>query len=217
MRESLTIVEKPAHLAKLIPILKSVAKSAIGIERHDNRYFFDRDTVFFENILGAYIDGEELVPVRFGFKHSKNGNTVLYIVVDQNKIPLSSLTETKKTEVVKNPALQKQTPESSRSVTYSISQIIKFVNSGDVLRYLPDEMLSEEQKVTKWKAVAETEKYTAEKNEKKYFDYIKNGNLRDARRMIVAAAKAAGYTLGTNGIGAEVTRQIRKIAYKISL
>ena len=44
-------------------------------------------------------------------------------------------------------------------------------------------MLSEEQKVTKWKAIAETAKYTAEKNDKKYFDYIKNGNLRDARRM----------------------------------
>ena len=54
-----------------------------------------------------------------------------------------------------------------RRVTYSIAQIIKFVNSGDALRYLPDEMLSVVQKVTKWKAVAETAKYTAEKNDKK--------------------------------------------------
>ena len=38
-----------------------------------------------------------------------------------------------------------------RRITYSIAQIIKFVNSGDALRYLPDEMLSVNQKVTNYK------------------------------------------------------------------
>jgi len=163
----------PAQLAKLIPVLKPAAQTAVGIERHDNRYFFNTDTIYFDNLLGGYIDGDDFVPVRFGLKYSKSGNVVLYVVIDQNKIPLSSMTEIKKTEVVKTPALQMQTPEASRSVTYSIAQIIEFVNIGDALRYLPDEMLSEEQKVTKWKAIAETAKYTAEKNDKKYFDYIK--------------------------------------------
>ena len=46
------------------------------------------------------------------------------------------------------------------------TQIIEFVNSGDSLRYIPDKMLSEEQKVTKWKAVSKTAKYTAEKKER---------------------------------------------------
>lgn len=59
--------------------------------------------------------------------------------------------EIKKTEVVKTPAANAD-PEVSRSVTYSIAQIIEFVNSGDVLRYIPDEMLSEKQKVAKWSA-----------------------------------------------------------------
>ena len=74
-----------------------------------------------------YIDGNDFVPVRFGLKHSRTGNVVLYVVVDQNKIPLSSLTEIKKTEVVKTPAANAD-PEVSRSVTYSIAQIIEFVN-----------------------------------------------------------------------------------------
>ena len=68
------------------------------------------------------------MPVRFGLKYSRTGNVVLYVVVDQNKIPRSSLTQIKKTDVVKTPALQMQTPEASRSVTYSIAQIIEFVN-----------------------------------------------------------------------------------------
>lgn len=63
--------------------------------------------------------------------------------------------------------MQKQTPESSRSVTYSISQIIKFVNSGDLLRYIPDEMLTEEQKPTKYEAIAKT----IEKTNIKRFTY----------------------------------------------
>ena len=196
LRESTTKQATPAQLAKLIPVLKPAAQTAVGIERHDNRYFFDNDTVYFDNLLGGYIDGEDFVPVRFGLKHSRTGNTVLYVVVDQNKIPVSNLTEIKNDtghQDAKSDLTEVGGPR--RRVTYSIAQIIQFVNSGDVLRYLPDELLSEEQKVTKWKAVAETEKYTAEKNDKKYFDYIKNGNLRDARRMIIAAARAAGYTI----------------------
>ena len=121
--------------------------------------------VYFDNLLGGYIDGNDFVPVRFGLKHSRTGNVVPYVVVDQNKIPRSSLTEIKKTEVVKNPALQKQTPESSRSVTYSISQIIKFVNGGDLLCYIPDEMLTEAQKTTKYEAIAKTIERTNTKND----------------------------------------------------
>lgn len=181
------------QLAKLIPVLKEAARNSVGIERHDNRYFFDSDTVYFDNLLGGYIDGKYLVPVRFGLKHSRTGNTVLYVVIDQNKIPLSSLAEIKKTEVVKTPALQTQTPEASRSVTYSVAQIIEFVNSGDVLRYIPDEMLTEAQKITKYEAIAKTIEKTNIKNDERYIEFIKSGNLWEAARMVLAAARSNGY------------------------
>ena len=87
-------------------------------------------------LLGAYIDGNDLVPVRFGLKYSKTGNVVLYVVVDQNKIPLNVLEESKKTEVVKTTASLNVKSSASRSVINSIAQIIKFVNSGDLLRYI---------------------------------------------------------------------------------
>ncbi len=96
LRESTTKQATPAQLAKLIPVLKPVAQKAVGVERHDNRYFFDNDTVYFDNLLGGYIDGEDFVPVRFRLKHSRTGNTVLYVVIDQNKIPVSNLAEIKK-------------------------------------------------------------------------------------------------------------------------
>ena len=56
-------------------------------------------------------------------------------------------------------------------------------------------MLSEEQKKTKWEGIAETVERTNEKNDKKYTEYLSKGNLVAARQMIIAAAKANGYTI----------------------
>lgn len=75
-----------------------------------------------------------------------------------------------------------------RRVTYSISQIISFVNNKDVLRYLPDDMLSDMQKKAKWEAIAETVERTNDKNDKKYIQYIEKGNLMSAKQMVIAAA-----------------------------
>ena len=43
----------------------------------------------------AYVDGNALVPVRFGLKHSKSGKNTLYVVVDQSKINVDDLGKTK--------------------------------------------------------------------------------------------------------------------------
>ena len=195
LRESVSKKATPTEIAKLIPILKDAVRSAIGIEIHDNRYYYDTSTVYFENLLGGFVDGEHLIPVRFGLKHSKQGRATLYIVVDQNKIPIKSLEQIKKAEVVKATGPIKTEQITSRSVEYNISQIIPFVKSKDLLRYIPDAMLDNEQKVTKWEAVAETIKITADKNDKKYAEFIKKGNIRAARDMVVQAAKANGYTI----------------------
>ena len=85
-------------------------------------------------MLGAYIDGEELVPVRFGLKHSRTGATTLYVVVDQNKVSLGNLGETKKDRDRKDASPDLTGVNSlRRSVAYSVSQIIRFVNSKDLL------------------------------------------------------------------------------------
>ena len=194
LKESVSKDVTPIQLAKLLPILKVAVENAVGIESHNNRYYFDTDTVYFENLLGGYIDGEDFVPVRFGLKHSVSGNTTLYVVVDQNKIKANLLKEKTKTEVLKATDPHEVDSSASRSVTYDIPQILKFVNSKDLLRYVPDDMLSVEQRESKWEAIAETIKKTDSKNDKKYAEYISKGNLYAAQQMVVAAAKTAGYT-----------------------
>ena len=92
------------------------------------------------------------------------GKATLY-VVDQNKIPLKDLLQKNKTEVVNTAGPIKTDQTVSRSVEYSISQIIPFGKSKDLLRYIPDSMLDVEQRKAKWEAIAETIKKTHKKNE----------------------------------------------------
>ena len=195
LKESITKEATPEQIAKLLPILAPTAESSIAIERHDNRYYFDTDTVYFDNLLGAYVDEDALVPVRFGLKHSRTGSATLYVVVDQNRVALENLGETKNDRDRKDASSDLTESESLlSSVAYSISHIVPFVNSKDLLRYLPDGMLNEKQRIIKWNAIAETIKYTKEKNDKKYAEYIEKGNLVSAKQMVASAAKAAGYT-----------------------
>lgn len=196
LSESMSKEATPEQIAKLLPVLSPTAENSVVIERHDNRYYYDTDTVYFDNLLGAYIDGDSLVPVRFGLKHSRTGTTTLYVVVDQNKVALEKLGETKKDRGLQDASPTKaESSNLRRSVTYSISQIVPFVNSKDLLRYLPDDMLDGEQKRVKWEAIAATIKRTNDKNDYKYKKYIESGNLIAANQMVVAAAKANGYTV----------------------
>ena len=190
IKESVSKEIDPITLAKLMPVFKTAVENAVGIERHANRYFFDNDTVSFENLLGGYVDGNNFVPIRFGLKHSKNGGATLYLIVDQNAVEIKKI----KAEVAKDPAAQNGRPESSRSAfKVTISSIIPFVNSKDLLRYLPDNMLNEQQKEAKYDAIAETIAYTRDKNDRKYAEYIRKGNLSAAKQMVETAAVMAGY------------------------
>lgn len=187
LRESVTKDANPVQLAKLIPILKDTVESAVGIESHANRYYYDNTTEGFDNLLGGYIDGEYFVPVRFGLKRIKGGEVVLYVVVDQQKI---------KAEVLKTTTQRNDGSAVSRSAfTYNVPQVVSLVNSKDLLRYLPDDMLSTEQKKIKLEGIAETIKYTNDKNDAKYAKFIASGNIQAAQAMVDAAAKAAGYTI----------------------
>jgi hypothetical protein len=56
-------------------------------------------------------------------------------------------------------------------------------------------MLSVEQKKIKQEGIAETIKYTNDKNDAKYAKFIASGNIQAAQSMVDEAAKAAGYTI----------------------
>lgn len=194
LQKSLSDEATPTQIAKLLPIIAPTAENSILIERHDNRYYYDTDTVYFDNLLGAYIDGEYLVPMRFGLKHSRLGKTTLYIVVDQNKIELGRLGKIKNDTGLRDPAPNLiGVSNLHRRVNYSISQIVSFVNSKDLLRYIPDNMLNGAQKNAKWEAIAETIIKTNNKNDKYFTEYIAKNDMRSAQQMVKAAARANGY------------------------
>ena len=75
-------------------------------------------------------------------------------MVDQNKIPLENLGEIKDDRDRKDASPDLTGVNSLlSSVNYSISKIIPFVNSKDLLRYVPDGMLTENQRNAKWEAI----------------------------------------------------------------
>ncbi len=194
--ESLSKDASPKQIARLLPVIEPAAENAVLVERHENRYYYDTDTVYFDNLISGYVNGNEFIPIRFGLKHSRTGTTTLYVVVDQNAIDISNLTEIK--EDTGRQAAPPDSPsganELHRRVTYSIAQIIEFVNSEDLLRYVPDQMLDETQKKTKWEGIAKTIKRTNDKNDAKYVEYISKGDMGSTKQMVSAAAKANGYT-----------------------
>ena len=190
LEESVSKKINPNAVAKLMPVLKTAVENAIGIESHANRYYYDTDIVRFENLVGGYVEGDSFVPVRFGLKHRLNGEVILYVIVDQQKIDMDKI----KAEVVKITGQDKLGQETSRSAyKFSIQSIAPFVNGEDLLRYLPDDMLNASQKEVKWKAIADTIKRTNDKNDRKYAKYIREGKLRVAKQMVQQAAKMNGY------------------------
>ena len=192
LKESVSKDITPEQVARLLPVFRTAVENSVGIESHTNRYFYDTDIVRFDNLVGGYMDGEFFVPVRFGLKHRRSGEVILYVIVDQQKIPKNNT----KAEVVKTTDAQTVRKEASRSAfTISLANIIPFVNGKDLLRYLPDDMLNSEQKSLKWEGIAETIKKTNDKNDKKYAQYIREGKIKNAAQMVMSAANAAGYTV----------------------
>ena len=177
-------------LIKLMPILESAVNNAIGIEAHENRYFYDNSTKYFVNLLGCIEENGMITPVLFGVKARKDGDNSLYIIVGDESI--------QKTEVVTKMAADDQMPvaKDARPVSnISISKLSSKVKTKDILKYLPDGFLTKKQQLEKNKAIAETVKYTNNKNDAKYKEFIEKGDSGSIMRMVAAAAKAHGYTI----------------------
>lgn len=98
------------------------------------------------------------MPVRFGVKENKDGSLQLYILICENK---------KEARVVTIPGLDKPGANIARRASeISLSRYIQSVNSSetDILKYLPDGLLTNEQLAGKRKGIQDTENRTAKKN-----------------------------------------------------
>ena len=178
-------INDATHLAKVLPIISDVVKNAIGIEVHKNRYFYDSRTDYFYNMLGGFVDGEEFIPVRFGAKVSPEGKGTLYVVIDDEGIK-------------KDKVMVRQQPKSqsnTRLSEISISALAENVKSEDIIEYLPDDMLNNEQIEIKHAAQIEMREKTIENNNRKFAKFIENKDMYSANRMLDQAAAYFGYDL----------------------
>ncbi|MBR7011069.1 MAG: hypothetical protein IKI02_09205 [Oscillospiraceae bacterium] len=175
-------------LVRIMPVLEEAVKNAVGIEVHVNRYLSDYNTVFFANMLGGYIDGDYFIPVRFGAKIDNRGKATLYVLICNEQI--------NKAEVLTAPDQIQSGHAAARSAsTVNISRLASLVKHEGIIKYLPDGLLSAEQKRIKWESIAATVKDTNDYNDQEYNRYLAKGNRRAIKQMVKTAAERAGYDM----------------------
>ncbi len=197
----------PIRISRLIPILKEAAEKSIGIECHKNRYYYDDNTAYFENLFGGYIEDNYFIPVRFGLKHDKSGNVTFYVVIDQEAIDMAEIGLIEEAGTKKDQGHQSTAPiersHTPRLVNISIAQVIPFVNSKDIIEYFPDGLLSPRQIEMKREETADTVRTTDAKNDKKYFEFVTSNKESAALRMLKSKSADMGYA-SDNGINGTV-------------
>lgn len=184
------------NIVKLFTVSDKVISNAIGIEVHKNRYYADAATKQMYELLSGFVEGSNFVPVRIGIKESKAGINSLYVIIDDNKLALSSVEKDK----IKRQRSKNRTAEEnigvydSRSVKISIARIIENVKNKNFVKYFPNNMLSDEQIKIKEDAVKETQTDTNNKNDERYETFVKEGKDSSAKQMLKMRAKQQGYT-----------------------
>lgn len=147
-----------ADFEKMLASLDELTEEAKVIETHDDRYKGtvreDRHLKNMYVLLSAYRDGSDIVPVQFAIKEKADGNK-LYLAVTMTKI--------KETDIMAAPADLTESNATNQSLNINIAQLIKFVNSseGEFLKYIPDDLLNEEQRKMKQVAKEREERKVA--------------------------------------------------------
>ena len=178
-------IRDPEQIIKLMPMLRESINNAVGLQVSKNRYYSDTNTAEYLDMLGGYFDRGLFIPVRFGIKIQKNHHNALHVVIDAEGI--------KKDKVIEKARRDNARIPDSLLSNVSVAKILENVNSKIILRYIPDGMLSEEKKVAKSEALANTQRRTDRKNNKDYSDFIIRKNYRAARSMLKNAAPDYGF------------------------
>ena len=145
--------------AKALINIDEILENAVLIEKHGDKY---RDTArensFLKDVsvlFGAFSDGRSVIPVQFEIKNTSDYGGKLYMVVSLSKIEADVLERTS--------SKSGTTPSLVSASEYKIAELFRKVNPRDkhFLKYLPDEMLTEEQRAAKEEALEEDRKRIA--------------------------------------------------------
>lgn len=140
----------------MLTLLPEIIDGAVQLESHEDKYAetkrADENLKEMHVLLGAFKDGDALVPVQLEIKEfypkAKTKNR-LYVTVTMKK----SRDHSTSRNFFKEETLSHGTP----AFEYSIADLLGVVNDerGGLLRYIPDGMLSKEQTETKRRAMQE--------------------------------------------------------------
>ena len=153
MRESVSKQGRNfVQMAKMLTCLNDVVDNAVGIEVHNrNEHGYKADNTL-ENVYvltSAFVDGENVVPVKLEIKKFSDKENTLYVAIALESIKIDGIV---KQEVATNGVARQYSPPSD----VSISQIFEKINTSDqsFLKYVPDGFLTEEQIEAKKQALA---------------------------------------------------------------
>ena len=143
--------------SKALINLRDILNRAILVEAHtEDRYKGTvREDINFEAgyvLFSAFKSQEYVIPVKLEIKQKKDVHNILYVVVSMTKIKRTSVMESAfdDTEV-------SSIPLSDTDSVYSLPHLVSKINpkDRDFLKYLPDQMLSNEQNAAKRLALKE--------------------------------------------------------------
>lgn len=182
------------EFGKMLTVLPEICENAVEIEAHTDRYIDtareDEHLKEMHVLLGAFYDGTEIVPVQLEIKEflpeSKQGNK-LYVTVTIKEAGVTP----------RGPAadMADVSFRSRPASVISLTELIRDVkdNTGDLVKYFPDSMLTAEQQAAKEQAIERDE---TRLNDMRYEYAVENQNTEKALGMLRERAAEKGYSKG---------------------
>lgn len=127
------------RLAKLLTCIDSVIENAVGIETHnrnDKGYKVDTSLKNVYVLASAFVDGENIIPVKLEVKEFSDKENTLYVAIALESIKKNEIV---KQEVATNGVAQQYSP----SFNISIADFLRKINPSDesFYKYIPKKLL----------------------------------------------------------------------------
>ena len=153
--------------AKFLTSVENVFANAIAIEEHSKRYEYEEKAPQIKStyvLIGAYEDGDYNIPVKIDVRtFTDSTKPTARLSVLSSKIKKADIKMNKSSADTANDSF---TPSTSK---LHITELIRNVNENDVdlLKYIPDSLLSEKQIMGKRQGLENQRTYVNEKTREK--------------------------------------------------
>ena len=173
--------------AKMLYVFDDVVANAQAIETHTDKYVEtkreNRNLKQVYVLMSAFKDGDFIIPVEFNIKE--------FVDEVKNQLYVSVTLQKMKADLMGTSSEQSSYHIPKSTFNYSLPDIIKNVNPADkeFLKYIPDELLSKEQKTSKNIALSQEKERLYDMR----YDYAVKNNLNRAKEMLDERRKEKGY------------------------